>query len=140
MERSMTRLWRTVVAGYRDHKPSKCRRLPSIEPLENRTVPSGPAPSPAAVARPGPMTNDDWSDTDGNTPVVVSVLANDIDFGGKLVASSVRVTTAPSQGAANANADGTITYTASGDFTGTDTFKYTVSDTAGLTSNPATVS
>ena len=35
--------------------------------------------------------------------------------------------------------DGTVTFTPKKGFSGTDTFKYTVNDTAGLTSNVATV-
>ena len=56
-----------------------------------------------------------------------------------LLPGSVSVVTAPAHGHATVNADGTVTYTANSGFGGTDSFTYTVSDDAGATSAPATV-
>jgi hypothetical protein len=89
-----------------------------------------------------PTAADDWTDTDGSTPVTVHVLANDTDPDGNqhLVPGSVALVSNPAHGTATVNPDGTITYTATAGFTGTDTFTYTVSDDNGATSAPATVS
>ena len=87
---------------------------------------------PVAVDDPNAATN-------AGTAVVISVLANDSDADGTLVANTVAVGTQASSGTAVANADGTITYTPNGGFSGTDTFTYTVMDNDGATSNVATV-
>jgi hypothetical protein len=87
-----------------------------------------------------PTAADQWTDTDGTTPVTLNVLANASDPDGNqhLVASSVKIVSRPAHGTAVANADGTITYTASGNFSGTDSFRYTISDDNGGVSLPAT--
>jgi len=114
------------------------RGLPMLELLEDRSLPSATMTALAV----GPSAADDWTDTDGTTPVAVSVLANDsASPGASLVPGSVTVVRAPQHGTAQVNpALGEITYTATGTFTGTDTFQYTVRDSLGGTSNPATVS
>jgi ribosomal protein L24E len=86
-----------------------------------------------------PTAADEWTDTDGTTPVTLSVLANASDPDGNqhLVASSVKIVNQPAHGAAVANADGSITYTAKGTFSGTDSFQYTISDDNGGVSLPA---
>ena len=55
------------------------------------------------------------------------------------VPSSVAVASNPADGTAAANGDGTITYTPNPSFLGADTFTYTISDTSGDVSTPATV-
>jgi len=68
------------------------------------------------------------------------VLANDSASSGALVPSSVTITQDPSQGAASVNtANGVITYTPNTGYCGPDGLNYTVDDTNGATSSPATV-
>ena len=74
------------------------------------------------------------------TPVVIKVLANDRDPDGSLVASSVRIVTAPGKGGtATASSNGTVSYTPRLNFKGTETFSYDVRDDRGAVSNAATV-
>ncbi len=86
-----------------------------------------------------PVAANDVAGTAVNTPVTVNVLANDIDYDSTLVPSSVTITTAPLNGTAVVNANGTITYTPNAGFTGADELSYTVKDALGLTSNVATL-
>jgi VCBS repeat-containing protein len=86
-----------------------------------------------------PVARDDTAATDRNVPVTISVLANDTASTGRLVASTVTVVGGPGHGTALAQADGTVTYTPATDFVGMDSFSYVVTDTAGETSNTATV-
>ncbi len=76
-----------------------------------------------------PVAVDDNTRTSRDTPVVISVLANDSDPDG----DSLEITqiTPPSNGSAVNNPDGTITYTPDSGFKGTDAFTYTISDGRG---------
>jgi len=78
-----------------------------------------------------PTANNDSATTDKNTPVTISVLANDSDPDGDTL--SVTSVTSPQSGSAVINTDGTITYTPNTDFTGSDNFDYTISDGKGGT-------
>ncbi|MGB5381143.1 MAG: tandem-95 repeat protein, partial [Acidimicrobiia bacterium] len=73
-----------------------------------------------------PVAVDDSDSTDEDTPVTVSVLANDSDPEGDPL--RVAMTTIPANGSVVINADGTVTYTPAADFFGTDTFDYDVCD------------
>jgi hypothetical protein len=87
-----------------------------------------------------PTANPDSATTVGTTPVTVNVLANDTDPAGTLVPGSVVVTAGPSHGRVSVDpSTGKATYTASPGFLGADTFTYTVADSFGSRSNPATV-
>src|SRR5262245_17598514 len=86
-----------------------------------------------------PVARDDTAATDRNVPVTIPVVANDTASSGQIVASTVAVVVGPGHGTAHAQADGTVTYTPATDFVGTDSFSYVVTDTAGETSNTATV-
>ncbi|MEM1096402.1 MAG: Ig-like domain-containing protein, partial [Bacteroidota bacterium] len=86
-----------------------------------------------------PVANDDSATTSEDTAVTIAVLDNDTDSDGTLDASTVAIATAPSNGSAIANADGTIAYTPNANVNGTDTFTYTVADNVGGVSNTATV-
>ncbi len=90
-----------------------------------------PPSPPVAVA--------DTASTLENQAVTISVLSNDTDSSGTIVPSSVAVSTAASHGTAAAQSNGTIIYTPTSGYVGTDTFSYTVSDSLGDTSSPATV-
>ena len=75
----------------RQRAASRRRRPLAVEVLEDRCVPSATVP----------MAVDDWTDTDGTTPVAVDVLANDsAAAGAHLVPASVTVTSGPQHGSA----------------------------------------
>ncbi len=74
---------------------------------------------------------DDSASTMENSPVMIAVLANDVDPNGdKLTVTGV---TQGTNGAVVVNSDGTVTYTPNNGFSGTDVFTYTVADGTGLT-------
>lgn len=75
------------------------------------------------------IANDDSATTPFETPVDVPVLDNDVLNGVSPVPSDAVVTTietAPDNGVAVVNPDGTITYTPNAGFHGTDTFVYRI--------------
>jgi VCBS repeat-containing protein len=78
-----------------------------------------------------PVANDDDATTDEDTPIVVAVLANDLDDG--LLPLVVSITGGPANGTAAVTAAGEIEYTPAANFFGTDTIEYTVTDDTGLT-------
>jgi VCBS repeat-containing protein len=86
-----------------------------------------------------PVARDDTAATDRNVPVTIPVVTNDTASTGHIVTSTVVVIAEPGHGTAHAQADGTVLYTPVTDFVGTDSFSYVVTDTAGETSNTATV-
>lgn len=88
-----------------------------------------------------PVANPDSATTPLNTPVVVSVLANDTCAGAACTVPTavVAIVAPPLNGTATVNADGTVTYTPAVNFTGSDSFTYTVTS-GGLVSNSAAVS
>ncbi|MEZ5023257.1 MAG: Ig-like domain-containing protein, partial [Chitinophagales bacterium] len=77
-----------------------------------------------------PVANDDFDETDINTPVTTDVIANDNDDidGGEIDPTSVVITTDPVYGTAVENNDGTVTYTPVDGFIGMDSFQYQVCD------------
>lgn len=79
-----------------------------------------------------PLAVDDTATTATNTAVTINVLENDSDPNGDTL--TVVMLTSPSNGTAEINQDGTITYTPNTGYSGTDTFGYTVSDGKGGTS------
>jgi hypothetical protein len=109
---------------------SKNRQRLQFVVLEDRIVPSQP-----------PVAADDFSDTDGNNPVTVHILANDHAIPpAQLSPSTVSIVSPPSHGQVSVDpATGDATYTSIGFFMGTDVFRYTVKDTLGQTSNRARV-
>ncbi len=87
-----------------------------------------------------PAALDDIGPTSTDTPVVIDVLANDVDSDGVLVPSSLLVTRTPANGATTVDAvTGLVTYTPDLGYSGVDTFMYTVQDDVGQVSNEATV-
>ncbi len=88
-----------------------------------------------------PVAGDDVATTDEDVAVTIPVLDNDTDpdGDGDIRPDSVTIATNPANGAAVANPDGTVTYTPAADYNGTDSFTYTVKDSSGGISKPATV-
>jgi large repetitive protein len=75
-----------------------------------------------------PVAVNDATSTDEDTPVTVSVLANDSDIDGNPL--TVVSASAPN-GTVAINPDGTVTYTPNSNFNGTDTITYQISDGQG---------
>jgi hypothetical protein len=90
---------------------------------------------------PPPTANADNFAMQQGTSRTVAVLGNDLAGAGTTIApASVLIATAPAHGLAIPNADGTITYTPVAGFNSAlDSFTYTVANTAGTRSAPATV-
>ena len=91
-----------------------------------------------------PVANNDNVSTLVNTPVTINVVANDTDAEDgspppvpPAIVNSPAVTSAG--GTLVNNGDGTIGYTPPAAFLGPDDFQYTLTDSAGATSAPATV-
>jgi len=74
-----------------------------------------------------PIAADDKVETARNTPVTINVLANDTPNG----ATTPNVVTAPLNGTAVVNPDGTIEYTPNTGFVGTDRLVYTLCNASG---------
>ena len=97
-------------------------------------VPSSAPPSP-------PVANPDTATAIENQAVAISVLANDTDASGTINPASVAIKATPAHGTTSVNpTTGAVTYTPANDFVGTDAFQYTVADTMGDVSAPASVS
>ncbi|WGF86985.1 Ig-like domain-containing protein [Marinivivus vitaminiproducens] len=79
-----------------------------------------------------PTARADTASTTAGTPVVIPVLANDIEPGG--LPLSVAALSAPTQGSITLNADQTITYTPDAGYVGQDSFSYTCASPSGLRS------
>lgn len=84
------------------------------------------------------MANPDTAGTTVGTAVTINVLANDTATTAPIDPASVQVSFA-STGTAVAAPNGVVTFTPSGSLSGTATFTYTVADTGGRRSAPATV-
>jgi cyclophilin family peptidyl-prolyl cis-trans isomerase len=77
--------------------------------------------------------------TEGTTGTF-SVLSGTTDSAAAINQSTVAITTQPAHGTASVNSStGLISYTPTAGYTGADTLSYTVADTAGSVSSPATV-
>jgi len=92
-------------------------------------------------ANDAPLASDDQATTDEEVETVIDLLANDDATVGELDPSSVTIVTDPANGTAVIDAaTGNVTYAPELDFAGIDTFTYTVADSSGNMSTPATVS
>jgi hypothetical protein len=69
----------------------------------------------------------------------INVLANDHGNGSALNTGSVLISTAPANGKATPQQDGTIIYVPNRDYAGSDAFSYKVANATGLYSNPSVV-
>ncbi len=88
-----------------------------------------------------PVAADDNAEVNENDSVVIDVLANDTDPDGDLLPSTLTIVSEPQFGDLSIDPDtGAITYSPNDDYVGEDSFSYEVSDAAGNTSGPATVS
>ena len=69
----------------------------------------------------------------------LDVAANDSDIDGTLDRTSIVIVSAPANGSAIPQADGTVRYTPNSGFSGSDQFTYQIRDNSGTLSNVATV-
>jgi hypothetical protein len=83
-----------------------------------------------------PTAVNDTTSVNEDAPIAINVIANDTDVDGDDL--SVSIVTAPPNGTAVNNHNGTITYTPDADYNGPDNFTYTLSD--GSLTDEATVS
>ena len=79
-----------------------------------------------------PVLGDDFAATAFETPVVINVLANDVDPDNTYLLPDRE--TSPANGSVRRNADDSFTYTPDPGFSGTDTFTYFAVNEAGLRS------
>lgn len=87
-----------------------------------------------------PVAIADAATTPEDTPVSISVLANDTDVESSLDPASLVIVSGPAHGTAVVQpVTGTISYSPAANYTGSDSFTYQVEDATGLLSNIATV-
>jgi large repetitive protein len=79
------------------------------------------------------VANDDNAATDEDVPIVIPVLANDVNAAG----GTITISTQPTSGQVTVGADGVVTYSPNANFNGGDSFVYTVATASG--SDTATV-
>ncbi len=91
-----------------------------------------------AVNDPPVATNDQATMNEDETPVVISILSNDLDPDSQIDATSVLLS-GITNGNFTVNGAGVVTYAPPANFNGTATARYTVSDEGGLKSNEATI-
>ncbi len=82
-------------------------------------------------ANDGPVAVNDTATTVEDTAATITVLANDSDLDGDILA--VSTVTVPAHGTAAINADKTIAYTPAANYNGADSFSYTIGDGNGGT-------
>jgi gliding motility-associated-like protein len=75
-----------------------------------------------------PIANDDFANTNEDTPVTIPVLANDTDPDGAINPTTVFIIRNPNHGTAIVNANGTVTYTPNANYYGSDSLVYRVCD------------
>lgn len=76
-----------------------------------------------------PSVQGDIASTPQDTPIDITVMANDSDSDGSLLASSITITTQPTNGTVSVNTTtGVITYTPNAGYTGSDSFVYSICD------------
>src|SRR5262245_37662066 len=87
-----------------------------------------------------PVAANDTATVTRGQNVTINVAANDTPTSGQTINNgSIVITQPPAHGTATPNANGQVIYTNNGDVAASDSFQYTIKDSAGATSNPATV-
>jgi predicted esterase len=87
----------------------------------------------------GPTAADDSATVAEFSTVVIDLAGNDAQTGDNLDLASIEIVSAPTHGSLVVSADGTAAYTHDGTAAPGDSFSYTISDSAGKASSPATV-
>jgi hypothetical protein len=86
-----------------------------------------------------PLANDDAATLNEGDDATINVSGNDSTLKGTLTLDSIIITTQPDHGTVVVNDDGTVTYTHDGSETTSDSFAYTIENSFGAVSSPATV-
>jgi Ca2+-binding RTX toxin-like protein len=86
-----------------------------------------------------PITVDDLATVSEDESVIINLIANDSDVEDGEINPATIVLGSAENGTVVNNGDGTVTYTGNENFHGNDSFTYTVLDSEGLISAPATV-
>jgi len=86
-----------------------------------------------------PVAQNDMAMTLEDTPIVINVLANDMDVDGDIDPGCISLASNATHGWVSIHMDGTVTYTPFLNYHGLDSFSYTVCDHWHLWSNPANV-
>ena len=87
-----------------------------------------------------PNASDDGAAVANDGSVMIPVLANDGTISNSIDPTTMQIASPPGSGTASVNSGtGVVTYTPAAGFFGSDQFTYTVADTSGNVSNPATV-
>jgi Big-like domain-containing protein len=105
-------------------------------PANAPAIPITPIPNVSLFP---PIANNVITSTRLNTPISINVLASDRSLLGSIDPTSVTIVTGPTKGTITQILNGIITYAPNTGFLGTDTFTYTVADSFGVVSLPATV-
>jgi uncharacterized protein (DUF1800 family) len=122
--------WVLPVANVSEPEPEP--DIPDPDPDDSPIEPPANAAPVAIDDTAGPL--------DAGATVTISVIQNDTDSDGEVIANSVAIVSAPQSGAATVEQDGQITYKHDGSAdTESDTLTYTVQDDDGAISNTATV-
>lgn len=101
---------------------------------------SSPGTVTVTVQPPVPPTAGDASgSTTAGAPISINVLTDDSTPQGTLNPASIIITTAPTNGTAVPQSNGTILYTPTPRYVGSDSFSYTIDDSFGDVSTPGTV-
>jgi hypothetical protein len=102
---------------------------------------SAPATVSITVVAPTPPTaaNLAYNAFEG-TPATINLLTSVNASAGSIAPATIAIVSAPTDGTAVPQADGSVLYTPTAGYTGADSFQYTIDDTLGDVSNVATVS
>ena len=113
-------------------------RVTAVDATQSPAAESAPA---SATANAGPVAAAYTYAAVSGTPQTIDPLANDTDPTGTIEPATVLISTGPNEGG-TATVDptsGDITYTPASTFTGIETLAYTVADSNGARSQPATI-
>ncbi len=122
----------TPVPTQTPSDPPPTATFTPIPPPPSDDTESPPSPTPTNTPIPvngPPLAVDDSAITDEDTPVTISVLANDTDPDLNLDVDSVLTVTLPLSGTLGTSTTGEITYTPNAHVNGLDVFGYQVCDT-----------
>lgn len=86
-----------------------------------------------------PIAKGDLASVNQGGNVIINVAANDLALKDTLNLTSIVITQVPTHGTTVINNDGTVTYTNDGKAWPNDTFSYTIKNSSGVVSAPATV-
>lgn len=111
----------------------------TVRDLDNTVSQSATVTISDVAVNPAPIANDHYVFVTEDSPATLSVLVNDQALGGNLDGTSLVIVESPEQGGVTLDGSGEVLYTPVGDAFGEARFRYTVRDSNGITTEPATV-